>query len=73
MAKKKQPILNAHSYERIEGDRFYIGSHLVGCLHATEGEGYVWESTLGFQAYDRELRSAIHRMRNIFWYRTLSI
>jgi hypothetical protein len=69
MAKKKKHILNPHSYERIEANRFYIGSNLVGHLHKTEGEGYIWESTLGFQAYDSELRTAISRMRNIFWYR----
>ena len=71
MAKKKRPILNPHSYERIEDGRFYIGSNLVGCIRETEGDGYIWQSTLGFQAYDVEFRTAVRRMRNIFWYRIL--
>ena len=72
MARKKRPILNPHSYERIEDGKFYIGSRLAGYMRpCPDGDGYIWRSSQGFQAYDVEFKTAVRRMRNIFWYRIL--
>jgi len=71
MAKKKVAMLNPHSYERIDNNRFYIGSHLVGNMCGSIEIGYVWKSKYGYQGWDSDQAKAIHRMRKIYWYETL--
>ena len=71
MAKKKVAMLNPHSYERIDNNRFYIGSHLVGNMCGSIEIGYVWKSEYGYQGWDSDQAKAIRRMRKIYWYKTL--
>ena len=75
MAKKKVAMLNPHSYERIDNNRFYIGSHLVGNMCGSIEIGYVWrmesDDKSGWKGWDSDQVKAIRRMRKIYWYKTL--
>ena len=73
MAKKKVAMLNPHSYERIDSNRIYIGSHLVGNMCGSNEIGYIWKSEHGYQGWDSTQTKAIRRMRKIYWYKTLEV
>ncbi len=59
-------------WERIEDNRFYVGSAYAGSLDGSRDTGYLIQPVHGGNGYADNLTRAIRRLRNIYWYHTFN-
>lgn len=59
-------------WERIENNRYYIGSQLIGTFIGNDDIGYISQSTIkGGNGYRKTLKQTINQLRNTYWYMKL--
>ena len=53
-------------WERIENNRYYIGSQLIGTFIGNDDIGYISQSTIkGGNGYRKTLKQTVQQLRNI--------
>jgi len=66
--KKKKQLLKM--WERIETNRYYIGSHLGGTFIGNNEIGYIHKSTVaGGHSYNKTFEQMIIQLRNQYWFK----
>ena len=56
-------------WERVQGQGFYIGTHLAGTFIGDRELGYIHRSTMyGGHGYSRSFTSTIRILRKQYWY-----
>lgn len=59
-------------WERIENNRYYIGSQLIGTFIGNDDIGYISQSTVkGGNGYRKTLKQTVQQLRNIYWCKRL--